>query len=75
MTNAASDRMKILKDRVIYSHYLAANTRFNNRISGKSPNTIGGTNASNESSALLNISKGAVNITKTEETTIIRSAS
>ena len=70
-SNTASDRTRVLKNRAIYSNYLAANTRFEQGLSGRPPRIIGGSGASGESSAATDIAVGQISITPAEQASII----
>jgi hypothetical protein len=70
-SNSASDRLRVIKDRVIYSNYLANQTRFSNGLNRFPPKIIDGTGASNESSANTDLKLGILDITLAEQAAII----
>uniref|UniRef100_A0A6C0DSJ1 Uncharacterized protein n=1 Tax=viral metagenome TaxID=1070528 RepID=A0A6C0DSJ1_9ZZZZ len=74
-SNSASTRLRIIKDRVLYSNYLAAKTRFDNGLSGSPPRIVGGTGSASEASASEELAVARISITPAEQTDIIVSNS
>jgi len=70
-SNTASDRLRVIKDRVIYSNFLAAKTRYDNGLSGKVPRIVGGTGASNEASVSEELAVAIISVTPAEQAAIV----
>lgn len=69
--NSEADRIRVKNERTIYSNYLGKATLFNNGLTSRAPLIVTGTGASTESSGLIDIHVGTVNISPADQSLVL----
>ena len=70
-SNSEADRIRIKREKMVYSNYLAKATLFKNGVTSRAAVIVSGTGASGESSAHTEIIVGEINTSPADQTTIL----